>query len=130
MLIAASILKYLSYRLIVLFFWIRFVHRHGTREDAAFCSTSGMELLIAFVKLNSRRRQLHIHGRLPYLTNQSVCAKFAGWLRLQRFGGSEQPSSSHGPTPGWLLIRTRLNFIRIRQIFILRYQLPHSIPWL
>lgn len=130
MLIAASILKYLSYRLIVLFFWIRFVHRHGTREDAAFCSTSGMELLIAFVKLNSRRRQLHIHGRLPYLTNQSVCAKFAGWLRLQRFGSSQQPSSSHGPTPGWLLIRTRLNFIRIRQIFILRYQLPHSIPWL
>ena len=130
MLIAASILKYLPYRLIVLFFWIRFVHRHGTREDAAFCSTSGMELLIAFVKLNSRRRQLHIHGRLPYLTNQSVCAKFAGWLRLQRFGSSQQPSSSHGPTPGWLLIRIGQNFIRIRQIFILHDHLPHSLPWL
>ena len=124
MLIAASILKYLPYKLIVLFFWIRFMHRHATREDAAFCSTSGKELLIV------EEGSLHIHGRLPYLTNQSVCAKFAGWLRLQRFGSSQQPSSSHGPTPGWLLIRTRLNFIRIRQIFIPRYQLPHSIPWL
>jgi len=46
MLIAASILKYLPYKLIVLFFWIRFMHRHATREDAAFCSTSGKELLI------------------------------------------------------------------------------------
>jgi hypothetical protein len=45
MLITALVLKSVSHGLTVLLSWIRFMHGHDTREDAAVGSTSGKELL-------------------------------------------------------------------------------------
>jgi len=89
------------------FLGTRFMHQHATREDAAFCCASGKAYLTKLTSLTKWKKIFDKGSCHKTLQIKVFAQKIAGWLRLQRFGGSKQPSSSHRPTPDRLLIRIR-----------------------